>query len=63
MDIEINQKAKNIKYNVFVIEKLKKILSLKNLITRMYGLYYSVATYGIIARGSAAKLVSCILKV
>ena len=48
-DIEINQKTKRLHYTVLVLTKLKRSMSPTKLLTVMYGIYYSIATYGIIA--------------
>ena len=48
-DIEISQKTKRLKYTLLVLAKLKNSMSPANLMTIMYGIYYSITTYGIIA--------------
>lgn len=50
---ELKSRVKRTNYLVYVIAKLSKVLRPKELTTIVYGLYYSVATYGIIAWGSA----------
>ena len=54
-NFELNSRVKRLKYTVLVLAKLRRILSHRNLISIMYGIYYSIATYGIIAWGSAVK--------
>lgn len=52
---QINKIINKTKYLVFVLAKLKKVLSFNALKAVMYGLYYSIATYGVVAWGSANK--------
>ena len=54
-DSKHKKKIKILKYIVLVLAKLKKILSPTNLLTILYGIYYSIATYGMLAWGSALK--------
>lgn len=49
----INYITNKMKYIIYTLYKLSKLLSTKNILTIMYGIYYSVVTYGIIAWGSA----------
>ena len=49
----INFILRKIKYLIFIFSKLNKILSKKLLLTVYHGLFNSIATYGIIAWGSA----------
>ena len=51
----MKKKTKILKYTVLVLAKLKKILSPTNLLTILYGIYYSIATYRILAWESALK--------
>ena len=52
-DVKVNAKAKILKYRVFELAKLRNVMSQQNLLSIMYGIYYSIATYGIITWGSA----------
>ena len=48
-DIEINQKTKRLKYTVLILAKLKSSMSPTNLMTIIYGIYYSIAKFQVIA--------------
>ena len=60
-ETEIINKVKKTKYLIFVLSTLSTILPLNSLRTIMFGLYYSVATYGIIAWGSSNKTLLSLL--
>lgn len=49
----INDICNRTKYLIFIFAKLKKNLSIKSLITIYYGLFHSIANYGVIGWGSA----------
>lgn len=49
----INGICNRTKYLIFIFAKLKKMLSIKSLITIYYGLFHSIANYGVIGWGSA----------
>ena len=57
-DVHINYLVKKLRYLLFVFYKLKFILSNKALLSIYYGLFHSIATYGIVAWGSAYKNVT-----
>ena len=56
-DFHINQIVKKLRYLLFVFYKLKYILNENALMSIYYGLFHSIATYGIIAWGNSCKTV------
>lgn len=56
-DSQIQYIIKRTKYLIYVLARLGKVLNAGALKTIMYGLYYSIATYGVIAWGSANKTI------
>ncbi|KAJ8679623.1 hypothetical protein QAD02_015410 [Eretmocerus hayati] len=54
-ETEINQKVNATKYLIYVLTRLREILSAQNWNMIMYGLYYSRVTYGIVGWGAANK--------
>lgn len=52
-DIHIFNNIKRLRYLLYVFSRLNKILTIKQLLILYYGLFHSIATYGVILWGGA----------
>ena len=54
-NVHVNNLVKKLRYFLYIFYNLKSVMNTKSLLTIYYGLFHSVATYGIIAWGNAYK--------